>query len=197
MAQYYIFFENNIMQSENVSNLTARLPPANLLGYIVGLFLLLFSVVCNASVTLSKEDKLKAAYLLNFTQFIEWPVVGENQSLSSIRICVEESAEFMSFLSDMAKGPRFKKREPKVESLIWDTASRCDLMYLTSLKNVDLVDLTNVVIVVNSRDTYFPGATIVFYEDEKKLRFEIDLNCVYSLEVNFSSQLLKLAKIRK
>ena len=196
MAQHYLFFKSFLVQSYNFSKLTCRLSDKNTRRFLVGLFCL-FCVVNNASATLSKENKLKAAYLLNFTKFIKWPTQGEKKSFSSIRICAEESAEFIAFLSDMADNPIFNNREYEVKSLTWDTLRGCDLMYVTSMKNVAPIDLDNVVIVVSSRETYFPGAAIVFYEDDKKLRFEIDLQYINSLEVNFSSELLKLAKIRK
>jgi hypothetical protein len=183
------------MEPYSFLNLLSQVVDKTVKPFLVGLFLF-FCVTGNASAALSKEDKLKAAYLLNFTKFIEWPVGVDNQSVSSIRICAEESDEFVTFLSDMVRNSKFAGRVPEVQSLAWDTASRCNLMYLTSIKNVDLVDLHNVVIVVNSRETYFPSVAIVFYEKDKRLRFEVDLNYVNSLEVNFSSELLKLAKIR-
>lgn len=196
MAKQYFSFKSFLVQLYNFAKLACRLFDRNTRGYLVGLFCL-FCVVGNASATISKENKLKAAYLLNFTKFIKWPTEGEKKSLTSIKICVEESAEFIAFLSEMAVNPIFNNREYEVKSLIWDTTSGCDLMYVTSIKNVDAIDLQNIVIVVNSRETYFPGAAIVFYKDDEKLRFEIDLHYINSLEVNFSSELLKLAKIRK
>lgn len=186
-----------MMQSLSFLNLGHQSLDQNLRRYFAGLFLL-FCVVGTASATLSKEDKLKAAYLLNFTKFIEWPAGADNQRLSSISICVDESDEFIAFLSDMAREPRFENRDPEVKPLLLDdTESICNVMYVTSIKNVDVVDLKNVIIVVNSRETYVPGAAIVFYEEEKKLRFEVDLNYINSTEVKFSSELLKLARIRK
>ena len=193
MAKQYFYFKSFLVQSYKLAKLAYRLFETNSRRYLVGLF----CVVSNASAAISKENKLKAAYLLNFTKFIKWPTEGEKESLSSIRICAEESAEFIAFLSEMADNPIFKNREYEVKSLMWGTPSGCDLMYVTSMKNIDAVDLQNIVIVVNSRETYFPGTAIVFYEDNNKLRFEIDLQCINSLEVNFSSELLKLAKIRK
>jgi hypothetical protein len=196
MAKQYFYFKSFLVKLDNFAKLAHRLFVSNSRRYLAG-FLCLFCVVSYASAGISKENKLKAAYLLNFTKFIKWPTEGEKESLSSIRICAEESAEFIAFLSEMADNPIFKNREYEVKSLTWDTPGGCDLMYVTSMKNVDAVDLQNIVIVVNSRETYFPGTAIVFYEDNQKLRFEIDLQRINKLEVNFSSELLKLAKIRK
>ena len=122
MAKQYFSFKSFLVQLYNFAKLACRLFDRNTRGYLVGLFCL-FCVVGNASATISKENKLKAAYLLNFTKFIKWPTEGEKKSLTSIKICVEESAEFIAFLSEMAVNPIFNNREYEVKSLIWDTTS--------------------------------------------------------------------------
>ena len=61
----------------------------------------LYCIDVSAQTPLSKENKLKAAYLLNFTKFIEWPATSADEQSSTIRICVDSSSEFLEFLSPL------------------------------------------------------------------------------------------------
>ncbi|MFT5521422.1 MAG: hypothetical protein ACI9IA_002023 [Enterobacterales bacterium] len=164
--------------------------------YLIVFSCLLFSVTANASTSLSKEKMLKAAYLLNFSKYIEWPGTGKNQLVSTISICVDESPEFIEFLRKMIGNKRFGKMQHELKVLSWDTASECELLYVTESKKFGAVVANGVVIVADSEQLNFPGAAITFYEENRKLRFEIDLNSVKALKVTFSSELLKLARIK-
>jgi hypothetical protein len=163
---------------------------------ILGLSCLLFCIFANAQVPLSKEKKLKAAYLLNFTKFIEWPVTGNETEPSTIRICVDESSDFILFFRNMIGDRRFGQRQHKVKVIRWDRASGCELLYVTGIKNIGAMGVDNIVIVADSDKIYFPNTAIVFYKKNKKLRFEMDLSHIKTLNVTFSSELLKLARIK-
>ena len=52
------------------------------------------------------------------------------------------------------------------------------------------------IVVSDSVDTSLSVAAIAFYTEDRKLRFEVDLQKIRSLDVSVSSELLKLARIR-
>jgi hypothetical protein len=156
------------------------------------------SLFCNAvyaEAPLSKEKKLKAAYLLNFTKFIEWPDKIENKSLLTIRICVDASSEFLQFFSQLVADRRVGKLQSKVTVTALSAASTCELLYIQGLKNPKIEQVDSAIIVADL-DNDFPGAAILFYTENRKLRFEIDLEKIKTLEVTVSSELLKLARIK-
>lgn len=167
---------------------------------ISGLACLLFSDIAISETILSKKDKLKAAYLLNFTQYIEWPSNGSNletgKSAPSIRICADGSSEFLLFLNEMAANKKIGVLQKKVTALSLYTADGCELLYVKNSSTENIKKMENAIIVTDSDKISFPDTAIVFYEKNQNLRFEIDLQQINATQVTVSSELLKLAKIK-
>ncbi len=165
-------------------------------AFATGAACLLFCLTTQADAPLSKEDKLKAAYLLNFTRFIEWPESDADEPQKTIRICVASSPKFLAFLNEMARNVRVGKRQRLVTALPLSTAEQCEVVYTRQSGTVNNEKLHHAVVVVDSAEVEFPSTSIVFYEKNKKLRFEIDRDNITKTQVVVSSELLKLAKIK-
>ncbi len=71
-------------------------------------------------------------------------------------------------------------------------ANKTTALKLVGAKSLD----EDTVIVADTSSIYFPGAAIMFYQENKKLRFEVDLERINTLNVDISSELLKLARIK-
>ena len=171
---------------------------------LVGIFCLLLCFSVNAEDSLSKEDKLKAAYIWNFIDFINWRDLGSGKLPSEIRICIDGSSDFVGFFRQLVGNRRVGKLQHSVEVLQLKAARKCELIYVrdankaTALKLVGAQSLgDNTVIVADASSIYFPGAAIMFYQENKKLRFEVDLERINALNVDISSELLKLARIKR
>ncbi len=169
--------------------------------YLIGLAGLFLCSAIQAEAILSKKDKLKAAYLLNFTQFIEWPNTEAEKTPSTIRICVDGSSEFILFLNNMAEARNQGMLKNTVKALPLAAATACELLYVKKsggekLELINLEHIKNTVIVTDSDKISFPNTAIVFYEHNKNLRFEINLKQIDLVQVTVSSELLKLARIK-
>lgn len=156
----------------------------------------LFSFSSPAAAELPKEDKLKAAYLLNFTRFIEWPNRGTVDAPAVIRICVDSSDEFMRFLAELVGDRRVGRLRHPVDVSPLDNAGNCDLIFLQEGRDDIPVDPLEAIVVSDTADEPLSVAAIAFYTEDRKLRFEVDLQKIESLDVSVSSELLKLARIR-
>ncbi|MBT5911213.1 MAG: YfiR family protein [Rhodospirillaceae bacterium] len=170
----------------------------------VGIFCLLLCFPVNAEDSLSREDELKAAYIWNFIGFINWRDLGSGNLPSEIRICIDGSNDFVEFFRQLVGNRRVGKLQHSVEVLQLNAARKCELIYVrdankkTALKLVGALGLDeNTVIVADTSSIYFPGAAIMFYQENKKLRFEVDLKKINALNVDISSELLKLARIKR
>jgi hypothetical protein len=163
---------------------------------LISLLTLLVCNTVNAENSLSKENKLKAAYLYNFTKFIKWPNLGGDELSPSIRICVDNSSDFFQFLEQLVAGRRVGKLQQTLEILSVETASGCELLFISEGGNKITRQLDRTVIVADSASITFPGVAVIFYTEKSKLRFEIDLKKINSLNVVVSSELLKLASIK-
>jgi hypothetical protein len=149
-----------------------------------------------AAAELPKEDKLKAAYLLNFTRFIEWPNRGTVDEPAVIRVCVDSSEEFLRFLVELVGDRRVGRLRHPVNVSSLDGADNCDLIFLQDARDEITLNLPEAIVVADSADAVLSVAAIVFYTEDRKLRFEVDLQKIRSLDVSVSSELLKLARIR-
>jgi len=149
-----------------------------------------------AAAELPKEDKLKAAYLLNFTRFIEWPNRGTVDDPAVIRVCVDSSEEFLRFLVELVGDRRVGRLRHPVEVSPLDNAENCDLIFLQESRDEIPLHPLGAIVVSDSVDTSLSVAAIAFYTEDRKLRFEVDLQKIRSLDVSVSSELLKLARIR-
>jgi len=165
-------------------------------GCLIRVLSLLLCSSVNAENSLSKEDKLKAAYLFNFTKFIEWPILAKSERPSSIRICVDSSSAFFEFLEELAANRKVGKLQKTVEVLSLKTAGGCELLFVKGGEKEITIQLDHTVIVADSVSTVFPDVALFFYVKKGKLRFEIDLEKINSLNVIVSSELLKLARVR-
>jgi len=165
-------------------------------AFAIGSVCLLFCLATQAEAPLSKEDKLKAAYLLNFTKFIEWPESDADERQKTIRICIASSPKFLAFLNEMARNVRVGKLQRPVNVLPLSTAKQCELVYTRQSRTANNEKLHHAVVVVDSPEVKFPTTSIVFYEKNKKLRFEIDRDNISKTQVVVSSELMKLAKIK-
>ena len=144
----------------------------------------------------SKENKLKAAYLLNFTRFITWPEETAEQDDYALHICLQDNTPFQAFFNELVlgRGVSGNRRHIVVQPL--SEASHCDLTYLyqTQYQAAAAADY-GLTVLDSARVSEINGA-IVFYISDRKLRFEIDLERAESTGVTISSELLKLARIR-
>jgi hypothetical protein len=170
----------------------------------VGILCLLLCFSVNAEDSLSKEDKLKAAYIWNFIDFINWRDLGSDKLPSEIRICIDGSNDFVEFFRQLVGNRRVGKLQHSVEVLQLKAARKCELIYVRDAKKTTALKLVgaqslddNTVIVADTSSIYFPGASIMFYQENKKLRFEVDLKRISALNVDISSELLKLARVKR
>lgn len=162
---------------------------------------LAFCDTAKSETQLTKKDKLKAAYLLNFTRFIEWPNNTPEIPPAPIRICVEDSPEFLLFFNQMSANRKSGPLQQTVKAYLSNTVDGCELLYVkeSSKDNFEKINASlteNTVIVSDSDKVSFPGTSITFYEQNKNLRFEIDLQQLNAANVSASSELLKLARIK-
>jgi hypothetical protein len=165
-------------------------------AFLITLLGLLLCNTVNAKNSLSKVNKLKASYLYNFTKFIEWPNLRGEELSPPIRICLDNSSEFFQFLEQLVAGRRVGKLKQTLEILPVETASGCELLFISEEGKKITRQLDYTVIVADAASIVFPGTAVVFYIEKNKLRFEIDLKVINSLDVVVSSELLKLASIK-
>jgi len=143
------------------------------------------------------------AYIWHFIGFINWRDLESDKRPSEIRVCIDGPNNFLAFFREFVGNRRDGDSEKSVLVLQLNTARKCELIYVrhankkTALKLINAQSLGGSnVIVADTSSIYFPDASIIFYIENEKVRFEVNLKKINSLNVDISSELLKLARIK-
>lgn len=142
------------------------------------------------------ETKIKAAYLYNFTKFVDWP----DKKGKAIQICVTGDDSLGKLLEDLASKQGGQEKFTVISgSKINPT--ECQILYLNgSNREVDTLlnsaKEQNILTVSDNEHFSERGGIITLFWDNGKIRFEINLLAVSKTNLKISSKLLELAKIR-
>ncbi|HEY6361355.1 MAG TPA: YfiR family protein [Vicinamibacterales bacterium] len=157
---------------------------------VVALMLAASSVLLGQDVPL--EYRVKAAYLVNFTKFIDWP-----KEPGPLTICVAGRNVFGDVLSDTIRGETINGRPLAVRVLL-EPEPGCHVTfvprgaaapaYLRAARSFP--ELT----VGESPDFIAQGGIVNFVVEGGSVRFEIDANAAERSGLRISSRLLQLAR---
>lgn len=155
-----------------------------------------------AKAEISKEYQIKAVFLFNFTQFIEWPTNAFPGTNAPLTIGVLGSNPFGNFLDETVRGEnagghpiiikRFDQaRDVKDCQILFVSRSEAKRvkMILARLKGEKLLTVSD--IEGFARD----GGAVRFVTEHSKIHFRINLDTVKEAGLMVSSQLLRLAEI--
>lgn len=150
----------------------------------------------------SLEYKVKGAFLLNFAKFTKWPVDEFAADNSPITIGIVGEDPFGSTLDQLVAGETIGLRPIVVKRLgTSDDFSQCRILFIP--KSADAtnvlkhVESTGVLTVGESDDFLDAGGVIRLLIEDKKIRFEVNIDAAERAHLAVSSQLLKLARTIK
>jgi len=173
-----------------------------ILAFAAGLLLLCHgSILAGPARASSVEYRVKAAFLYNFTKFVEWPANDEKKG-KPFRIGILGKDRFggeMEALAGKAVNDRFLEIQ---RFLGWeDRAAQCDILFISSSEEKNLPEILRrlnkaPILTVGDTDGYAArGVMINFFMEANKVRFEINLKPARHVGLKISSRLLKLAVI--
>jgi YfiR/HmsC-like len=144
----------------------------------------------------SLEYQIKAAFLLNFTRYIEWP-----KSSGDLNLCVLGPDVFGNALNDVVAGKVVNGRKIVVRRSVSPTeAATCDMAYIslsgTRQIREALKTLESTAVFTVGEDAEFLrlGGMIAFAPHEDKLRFYINASAAEHAGISISSRLKVLGK---
>jgi len=167
---------------------------------VLALVSLFFLPVSRADI--SKEYQLKAAFLYNFTKFVEWPSRCFANATSPITISILGDNPFAEELETAVRGRRVNGR-PVVVKVIDSIAQADDAQVLfVAAKNearlggtLGALQQTGVLTVGESRQFAAMGGIITFTLQTDKVRFQINQPASEQAGLRINAQLLKLATV--
>jgi hypothetical protein len=146
------------------------------------------------------EQKLKSAFLYNFTKFIEWPPERFADPNDPIVIGLLADTSMLTEVSSIIENRQVNGR-PLAVRLIDDAADlrATHLVFVASHEQSRYVSLrksfdeTAALVVGDSVDCALHDIGICFVQQGEKLRFEVHIDAAERAHVKISAQLQKLA----
>ncbi len=148
------------------------------------------------------EYQVKAAFLYNFTKFVEWPADAFQSETAPIMICVFGHDPFSGALDEIVQGKMINHRELLVRRTDkFPDLKACHLVFVSGSESRGLSEILNSVrgssaLVVGESDGFAEhGGGIQFFFVENKLRFAVNVDAIQRARLTLSSKLLTLARI--
>lgn len=145
------------------------------------------------------EYQVKAAFLLNFTKFIEWPPTAFSKPDAPLALCILGEDPFGSALDHMVAGEVVDGRRLSVERIKQVPAPQsCQVLYVGSPEKETPKILSDVgpgVLTVGEGAGFLrSGGMIAFVIDGRRVRFDIHQSKAENAGLALSSKLLSVAR---
>jgi YfiR/HmsC-like len=159
------------------------------------------SVGARAEEAASVEYKIKAAYLLNFTKFVEWPTNRFPAPTAPIRVGVLGKDPFGDDLDQTMSGRVIENRKFEIVRLEEaEAAVTCHIVFISSSERRRLPQIVETlhkagVLTVGEHEQFVEqGGIIRFFLHEDTVRFEINARAADSAGLRISSKLMQIAR---
>jgi hypothetical protein len=164
---------------------------------------ILFQIRAQASDTPdSSEHLIKAGFIYNFANLMQWPANAFPKTDSPIVIGVLGADTFGGTLDEVLGGKKVNGRSFVVKHLKWGMDLKdCNIVFVSASETVHLEEIFRLVkglpilTIGESPNFALRGGIINFIVVDDKVRFEVNVDAAKQAEINISSRLLALAKI--
>lgn len=147
----------------------------------------------------ASASAVKAAYLLNFTRYVDWPRAAFPDSSSAIVVCVVGADPFGPVLDDVVRNRQVQGRPIEVRRLPSpQPTDSCHVAFLSggppALRRAREVWRERPVLLVGDGPTFAAkGGTIGFVEADRTIRFQINADAARAHGIQISSRVMALA----
>jgi hypothetical protein len=151
----------------------------------------------------SREYQVKAAFIYNFVQFVEWPEEAFADARSPIVITVLGENPFGSALEQVTRGKSVRGREIVVRyARAVAGVGRTHVLFVAAAEAARAGQVVgevgaHVLTVADTENFAAAGGVIRLFSEDNKLRFEINTSAVGRAGLKVSAKLMQLAKVYK
>jgi len=171
-------------------------------GRVVAVLLLALSWFAFAEERPIPEYQLKAVFLFNFTQFVDWPVDTFSSADQPVVIGVLGDDPFGSYLDDTVRGERVNNRSLIVRHYRSDKeVSGCQVLFISQSEAGRLdeilrrLDNRSILTVSDSPGFGQRGGMVLFVMEDHRVRLRINADAAKAAHLTISSKLLRAADI--
>jgi len=167
----------------------------------VAIVLAVLSMLAASLAHAQSEDEIKAAFLLNFARYVEWPSSAFGSPAAPIRICMLDAEGFDSVVSATVDGKTVGERAFEVSTVQNDAPiGRCHILFVgdedeSAESVVSSLGNSSVFSVANDDGFAKSGGVANFFRAGNRIRFEINPRAAKRAGLKISSRLLRLAQL--
>jgi hypothetical protein len=153
----------------------------------------------------SSEYLIKAGFIYNFAQLVQWPTLSFSQPDSPIVIGILGTDPFGETIDRVIENKKLGGRSVIIRRLKWGKDLKelreCHILFVSSSEKEHLTDMLNTVkwlpILTIGETPGFAsrGGIINLTLEGNKVRFEVNVEAAKQANLNISSRLLALARI--
>ena len=179
-----------------------RLKTLLVLKFVLCFSCFLCSVPTMAQTAAIPEYRVKATFLLQFAQFVDWPPQVFSGPQTPLVIGVLGEDPFGNFLDETARSETVERhaltvqRYRRVEEI-----KNCQVLFVSRSEESRLEEIAaalkgrNVLIVGDAERFAYRGGMIQFVTEDNKIRLRINLGAAKAANLTISSKLLRLATV--
>jgi len=167
------------------------------------IFFLTFCVLSASAAEVRLENKIKAAYLYNFTKFIRWPNISTEQSFNICTLGKDGVSELLSPLEGR------KAQDKPIHIYYFQSAEQidvsCQILYITEdnqtaflaqQPGVLVIKSINQALTVSSQPFFTrQGGMIGFVIIDQRVRLQVNLDVLKEHGLEISAKLLEVAEV--
>jgi len=150
----------------------------------------------------SPEYQLKAVFLFNFAQFVEWPAKAFPEPDTPLGICVLGEDPFGTYLDETVRGETVGNHPLAVRRLrTVDEITGCHILFVSQQEQAHLREILDslkghsVLTVSDAERFAMRGGMIRFVNAHNRIRLRINLEAARAADLTISSKLLRPAQI--
>jgi hypothetical protein len=153
----------------------------------------------------SSEYLIKAGFIYNFAQLVQWPSAAFSQADSPIVIGILGADPFGTSIDRVVENKKLDGRSLVIKRLRWSKdpkdLTECNILFISSSEKEHIADLINMlkwlpILTIGETPGFAArGGIINLTLEDNKVRFEVNIGAAKQANLNISSRLLALAKI--
>jgi hypothetical protein len=177
-----------------------RVPLAARMAVVAAAMLAICARSGNAAAFQAREEAIKAAFLYNFTKFVEWPHAAL-PSNATFHVCVLADPAHLAEITGMLQGEEVRDRPVRLLAHPAGHSVRdCHLLYFGQAETEGAVRVIAAlkqapVLTVGEGAAFAErGGMIAFVLDENRVKFDINKAAIDRAGLSVSAKLLRVAR---
>ncbi len=161
------------------------------------------AVLCCAAITVQAQStpayQVKAAFLYNFTQFVEWPSGSYDGNRAPFVIGILGENPFGNYLDELVKDEKAGSRRIIIKKYRdVNDVKNCHILFINMPNPAEVVRTlgNKSILTVSDADNFTrEGGMVRFFTQNSKIRLQINPSAARAANLDISAKLLRIAEI--